>query len=190
LLRINQCSGSDCTAVFSEPLPLPDPPQQVLPVLIYVDGPLKICEGCNANTTIYFQGQASFLAKGDIKIDSSFLAWCAACPDQGGPGSDHDSFPRKSLLSFLTPGNLQVGFAANRDIMGVFYAGAQWETQRQTNVVGTVTASSFQMGNQVPRFFHVPQLSTVIAQTVFHPSGARWALTKSNWRVCRNPSCS
>ena len=198
LLRINQCKGGTaCTPdnpthwdVFSELPPLPDPPARVLPLLIYVDGALRICEGCS-NKTIYFQGQASLLVKGDIRIDSSLLPWCdsPSCVNQD-TGIDHEAFPRKSLFSFLTPGNLQVGFTSNRDVMGVFYAGVRWETQKQTNVVGTVTAGSFEMGNQVPKFFHVPQLSAVLTESVFRPSGAQWALTTSNWRVCRNPSCS
>lgn len=189
LLRVNQCNGVDCTAVFQESVLL-DPPQTILPPLFYVDGPLKLCEGCNANAAMYFRGHGTFLAKGDVRIDSSFLAWCPDCPDQGGAGSDHNAFPRKSLLTFVTPGNVRVGLGANRDVMGVFYAGGQWETQRQTNAVGTVTARSFQMGNQVPRFFHVPSLAKTIAKTIFRPAGSEWTVTTSNWRVCRDPACS
>ncbi|MFQ5944945.1 MAG: hypothetical protein ACE5NC_01670 [Anaerolineae bacterium] len=170
---------------------LSDVVNPVLPLLIYVDGPMKICEGFTCTTrTVLYEGHAFFLVKGDIRIDSSLLTSCPDCPDQGGAADDHDSFPRKNLLAFLTPGNVDIGFTADQDVMGVFYAGGQWATGFQTDLVGTVTAGSFDMGSQVPKFFHVPELVNILPETFFVPSGAEWSVPTSNWQECRNPTCS
>ncbi len=177
LLTIYQCAKADCTGTkgpLSESLPLPSPPQSVLPVLVYVDGAINICPGCNAQSFSY-QGHAIFLAKGDIAVDAALLTPCSPCPD-------HDSFPRKHTLALFTPGKVTVGLtASNPTIMAIIYAGQRWSTTKQTISVGTVAAGSFDMGSQVPRFFQVPALSSRLVATLFPPEGPKWKLNAALW---------
>ncbi len=179
LLTIYQCPIAPCDPGPPDInwQPLSHPTQPVRPALFYVDGSIKICEGCN-NKTFFYQGHAIFLAQGDIAIDPSLLTYCPACPD-------HDSFPQKNLLTFLTPGNIDMGFRSNRDMIGLFYAGGQWSSSKQTNVVGAITAESFDMGNQVPKFFQVRALTGSISETIVPVSAQRWSVTTSKWKECQ-----
>ncbi len=181
LLTIYQCTGATCDPGPPDANwePLSHPTQTVLPLLVYVDGPLIICDGCN-NKTILYQGHATFLARGDIVISASLLTYCPTCPDD----PDHSSFPQKNLLSFLTPGDISVGLKPQQEQMGLFYAGNQWSTAKQTIVVGAVTAKFFDMGTNVPRFFQVPALNATMSETVVAVSGSRWSVAASNWKEC------
>lgn len=176
---------------------------KVLPILVYVDGDLNICKGCN-NREFLYQGQAMFLAKGKISIDPNLLTLCtnnilapiacnATLNTTPADHSDHDldvnddhrSFPKKNLLTFLTPGDMDIGLTSNRDMIGIFYAGDTWKTTKQTNVVGAVTARIFDMGNQVPKFFQVPQLTNLLPETLFPPRQLKWKVATARWKECK-----
>jgi Tfp pilus assembly protein PilX len=173
--------------------------EPTLPVLIYVDGRLKICEDCNSSKPpFYFRGNAILLVKGDpgdtptstngsIVVDTDFLPACAArlvsgawttiCPDNTG-------VPNRNLFRFYTPGNVfmsATGGTAQRNHIGEYYAGGKWKTTKQTNVVGTVTAQVFDMGSQVPKFW---QAGLPHTQTAFPPTGPRWGLSRVRWKEC------
>jgi type IV pilus assembly PilX-like protein len=167
---------------------LSDPTNSVLPIMVYVDGPLKICEGCN-NKTFYYRGHAAFVAKGaasditsdhpSIAIDPHLLACANPCS-----AVDHSSFPQKNLFTFYTPGNIFMGLQANRDFMGQFYAGNKWKTTKQTNVLGGVTTRIFDMTDQVPSFWEVKMPFT---PTAFPPRGPRLSLFRVRWKECIGP---
>ena len=155
----------------------------VLPILVYVDGALKICEGCN-NKEFFYQGKAIFLAKGEIRIDSSLLTVCGVS-DLTCATADPNSFPQKHLLGFLTPSAMNIGLTSNRDMLGVFYSGDLWTTTKQTNIVGAMTAARFDMGNQVPSFFQVPKLAATLPETLFPPVKYLWRIELRNWKECQ-----
>ena len=194
LLTIYQCPVAPCDPGppdFNFWQPLSHATQPVLPVMLYVDGPIRICKDDTAAVlcpvqTFHYQGHATFLARGDITIEVDLLTDCPSCPDQGGVGNDHDSFPQKNLLTFLTPGNINMGTSiAGKDMMGLFYAGVQWTTAFDTEVVGAITAGFIDMGSQVPKFFQVPELGRTLSERLFPVGGPRWSLTASNWKECQ-----
>jgi len=192
LLTIYQCTGATCDPGPPDVnwQPLSHPTQPVLPALFYVDGPIKICKDDTPallcpNQTFLYQGHATFLARGDIAIEVTILPHCPSCPDQGGASNDHDSFPQKNLLTFLTPGNIDMGLTANRKMMGLFYAGVGWSTGFATSVAGAITAGFMDMGSQVPKFFQVPELDSTLSERLFLVGGPRWTVTASNWKECQ-----
>lgn len=161
----------------------------VLPMLLYVDGALRICKDCN-NKEFEYQGQAAFLAKGDMRIDPSLLTVCTDAAlntitcNTISPPDDPNSLVRKNLLSFLTPGTVEAGLQSNRDMMAIFYAGVAWKTSKQTNVLGAVTALSCDMGTNVPRFFQVPRLGSDLPKTLYPGRGPSYRLARVRWKEC------
>jgi hypothetical protein len=152
--------------------------QHILPLLIYVDGPVKVCEDCS-NKTFHYAGHAVFLAKDLIHIDPSLLTACAV------PCADAKSFPQKNSLGFLTPSDMNIGLRSNRDMMGIFYSGGTWTTAKQTNIVGAVAGTNFNMGSQVPSFFQVPALSRFLPETLFPAPKGIWRIAIRSWKECR-----
>ena len=172
-----------------------DPTRTTLPIMIYVDGQLKICPDCN-NKTWFYRGNAAIVAKGtaadtlantaktnfSIVIDAAFLA-CApnAAFTDCSTGVDTSSFPKKNLVTLYTPGSTIMGETSQRDFFGQFYSGIKWETSKSTNVLGAVTARVFNITANVPTFWEVKMPVTA---TAFPPRGPRMGVGIVRWKQC------
>jgi hypothetical protein len=196
-LRIYGCQDSACT---TKALLAPTNPDLdvVWPLLIYVGGSLKICPGAGCSgQTFFYQGHAIFLAKGtmaditgnlpSILIDAGLRARCDPLCDAA---EIHKTFPKRSALTFYTPGNIFLGMTGPRDFMGRFYAANKLTTTQQINVVGEATARVFDLGTQVPRFWEVPMALAPSglppqAPQAQPPRGpARWRVSLLRWKEC------
>jgi PilX N-terminal len=190
-LRFYACDGAACDLITPSNPDL----DVVWPLLIYVDGPLRICQGCLGQTFLY-QGHAIFLVRGNtaditgnqpsIAIDADLRALCDPCD----PAEIHKTFPKRSSLTFYTPGNIFLGMTGPRDFMGRFYAANKLTTTQQINVVGEATARVFDLGTQVPRFWEVPMalapsgLPTRAPQAQPPRGPARWRVGLLRWKEC------
>lgn len=169
---------------------LSDPSNSVLPILVYVDDRLKICEDCN-NKTFYFRGAAAFVVKGtssdissdlpSIAVDPNWLALPDGLPCPSPSSTNHCTFPQKSAIWFYTPGNIFMGLRAQVNQMGYWYAGNKWKTTKQTNVLGGVTARIFDVTGQVPSFW---QVNAPRSSTSFPPRGQRYSVSTTRWKEC------
>jgi hypothetical protein len=197
-LRIYACDPGCATMALLAPS---NPGADVVsPLLLYVDGPLKMCQGCSGQT-FFYQGHAIFLARGttadissnlpSIAIDAELRARCdPLCSEP----QVHTTFPQRSLLTFYTPGNIFLGTTGPRPYLGRFYAGNKLVTTQQIDLVGEATARLFDLGTQVPRFWEVklPLTPTALparARQGQPPRGAaRWTVSPLKWKECTGPA--
>jgi len=164
----------------------------VHPVLIYVDGDLQICVGCNKpQGEFYYQGHVNFLARGTIRAAPDWLTVCSdaqltpvTCNDTSAEPNDYTSFIQKNFLSFLSPGEIEVSLTSQRDIMAFFYAGVKWTSSKQTVLVGAVSAKECVMNN-VPKFFQSPQASKHIPDTMHPKRGPGYTVRGMTWKECQ-----
>ena len=131
-----------------------------------VNGILYIDNNANLNWTtshITYSGKASFLVTGNVQLSKNILT-----------ESGSVTFP-DNILGIMTPNRIDLGKNAQVSIMGMFYAENEIVVDKQTNVVGTIVSDYFNMGNNVPRIFQVPEAARKL------PNG----MIGSSQRVCR-----
>jgi hypothetical protein len=193
-LVVFACGDTACTT--RQPLAPGNPDADVVyPLLLYVDGPLKICVGGCANP-VQFLGHAAILARGNpadtatntntnvgsIVIGSTLLV-------QAVPPI-HTSFPQRSLLTLYTPGNIFLGSTGPVDVMARLHAGSRIVTTQKINFIGAATAATFDLGTQVPRFWAVRMPLTPTALPSLGPqaqpprSSPRLHVTTLRWKDC------
>ena len=119
---------------------------------IRINGDLTF-EGQGSSKTIHYSGRAAFLVDGDITVATN-LRSC----NNGNPTNTANSFPENNVLGFMATQNIELGDSSQLEIMGAFYAQDTVLMDKQTDVVGALVASYFDMGNQVPSIYHVPTL--------------------------------
>jgi len=122
---------------------------------IRVNGSLSF-SGQGNKDTLNYSGRCAFLAAENINIDVNLLS----C-NNGAPANIAASFPVNNCLGLMTKKDMLLGAgsgASQLDIMGAFYAQGKITSQKQTDVVGTFVSSFFDMTNQVPNIYQVPEL--------------------------------
>ena len=133
-----------------------DPSTNVLRIngQIRINGNLTFTGGGN-DRTINYSGKAAILVYGDITIDTD-LVTC----NNGNPNNILNSFPVNNIIGLMSSNNMYIGNTAQCDIMGAFYAQNMIKISKQTDVMGTIVSSYFDMGSQVPNIYQVPALAT------------------------------
>ena len=94
-----------------------------------------------------YTGKASLFATGNIGVNGSLVT------------SGNNSFPT-NVIGFMTPGNIALGDSSHVDIMGLFYAETKISIDKQTNLIGSIVANQYDLGNNVPAIYQVPQTAT------------------------------
>lgn len=152
----------------------------VYPVLIYIDGRLRLCPLC---TEMLYQGHAAILARGDatditadtasVSIEASFRPFCTESPCRA-------TFPQRNLFTIYTPGNLVLSTTGSTAIRvaGRFHAGNKLRTTGGVDIAGGAIARVLELGAPPPRFWEVrlPLTPTALA--------ARWSVTTVKWKQC------
>ncbi|MBU3912430.1 MAG: hypothetical protein KKD90_07610 [Candidatus Omnitrophica bacterium] len=111
---------------------------------VYIDGGNLNMNKIGADKTIIYSGTGSILVTGDVGINVNLLT-------QGS-----NSFP-SNILGIMTPNEISFN-ASNIDVMGVFYAEDTITVQKQTNIAGIIVSNYFNMGEQVPSIYQVPEV--------------------------------
>jgi len=132
-----------------------DPTTNVLRIngQIRIDGNLTFT-GQGNDRTINYSGRAALLVYGDVNIDSD-LVTC----NNGDPNNTANSYPVNNVIGIMSSNNMFIGNTAQCDIMGAFYAQNMIKISKQTDIMGTIVASYFDMGSQVPNIYQVPALA-------------------------------
>lgn len=118
---------------------------------IEVDGNLEFTGKAN-DQYINYTGRAAILARGDVIIDTDMLSMNA-------DGTTENSYPAANCLGVMAENNMYVGLSSQLKIMGAFYAQNTVQTTKQTIIMGTFVGNYFDMGNQVPDIYQVPELA-------------------------------
>ena len=66
--------------------------------------------------------------------------------------------------------------------MGLFYAGKTVTTNKQTDIVGTLVANSFDMTGQVPNIFQVPATVNYLPPGMIG-STSGWQMKVVSWQI-------
>jgi hypothetical protein len=111
--------------------------------IVYIDGgSLNMNKGTGQNKTINYSGRGSILATEDVEINVNLLTNGAS------------SFPN-NILGIMTPQDIEFD-SANINVMGMFYAEDEITSAKQTSIAGSFASNYFDMGQQVPSIFQVP----------------------------------
>ncbi len=110
--------------------------------------------GQGQNDTIYYSGRTALLVNGNVTLDTNLLS----C-NNGDPNNYANSFPEANVFGIMAEGDITMGSSSQLELMGAFYAQGVIESTKQTRVMGTFVANQFNMGNQVPDIYQVPELA-------------------------------
>ena len=99
---------------------------------------------------ITYTGTGSILVTGSTEIDANLVTPV--------PAAGQTTFP-DNILGIMTPNDISMGNGAQREVMGLFYAEGEVSTNMQTILLGTIVANQFNITNQVPKIFQVPEVS-------------------------------
>lgn len=116
---------------------------------LYVKGKLYVNGGTLGITgsTVEYTGTGTILVTGNVSINEDLLT------------VGDDSFPT-NIMAVMTPGNITMGTgagAAQLDVMGLFYAEGEVTSAKQTDLMGTIVTNYFNVSNQVPSIWQVPE---------------------------------
>lgn len=135
--------------------------------IVYVDGGNMNMNKQGNDDTITYSGSGSILVTGNVGINVNLFTPASA-----------NSFPT-NILGVMTPNSITFD-AAQIDVMGIFYAEDSIISQKQTDVAGTFAANYFDMGQQVPSIFQVPDVvdslppGMIASQSVWVISVVAW----------------
>jgi hypothetical protein len=91
-----------------------------------------------------YSGKGTILVSGAVTIDANLIT------------SGVESFPT-NIIGIMTPNDIDLGASSQKDIMGLFYAEGEVTTHKQTDIVGTLVTDYFNISDQVPSVFQVPE---------------------------------
>lgn len=95
--------------------------------------------------TITYQGKGSLTSSSNIGINCDLLTF------------SFSTFPRVDILGVMAVNAINFN-SAQINVMGVFYAQNQIVSQKQTSVAGTFFSNYFDMGQNVPSIYQVPEV--------------------------------
>jgi phage baseplate assembly protein gpV len=116
---------------------------------IRINGTLSFTGG-----TINYSGRCAILTTGNVSVDANLLS----C-NNGVPSNYANSFPVNNCLGIMSKANISLGTSSQLDMVGAFYAAGTISMAKQTNLMGTIVGSYFDIGNQVPNIYQVPSLA-------------------------------
>lgn len=134
--------------------------------LVYIDGGTLNINGGE----ITYTGNGSMLVTGDVTIDSDFVT-----------PSGSVTYPN-NIIGIMTPGTINIGTTAQMKAMGLFYAENSVIMSKQTQVVGSLVSNYFNLGNQVPKIFHVPEQVNNLPEYMIG-GNAGWAIKIISWQL-------
>jgi len=145
--------------------------------IIYIDG--DSLELGKKNNPIEYSGKGTIVvveANGDITggeiiVHGDLLAEGAYAEGGGFPNN---------VLGLIT-NNLELATGeSQRKMTGAFFAENQIETGKQTEIAGTLVSNYFDIGNQVPKIYEVPELATNLPKGIIE-GAPDWHINTSQW---------
>ncbi len=167
----NGFSYGDCA---SNCITMTDAGEMEIQGIVYVTGSNDLLM---SGADITYEGSGSILVTGDATIDVNLLV-------DGTLGKN--SYPT-NILGIMTPNDIVVGAGSQTNVMGLFYAEGEVETNMQTNLVGTIVANQFNITNQVPSIFQVPEVANNLPHGMIGGEAVNFIKIVS-WQKIDNPS--
>ncbi|MCX5771249.1 MAG: hypothetical protein NTZ09_13415, partial [Candidatus Hydrogenedentes bacterium] len=118
----------------------------------YINGSLTLT-GQGNDRTMYYTGRGAILVNGNATIDANLLTLNA-------DGTTALSYPAANCFGVMASGDMSVGGSSQLDLMGGFYAQGTVTSSFQSTTMGTFVGNFFNMGNQVPEIYQVPELAS------------------------------
>jgi hypothetical protein len=112
--------------------------------IVVVEGDVNFNKVGNEKTILY-QGKGAIASAGSIGINCDLLTF------------SFSTFPRVEILGVMAANAITFN-SAQINVMGVFYAENQIASQKQTSVAGTFFSNYFDMGQNVPSIYQVPDV--------------------------------
>jgi len=138
-----------------------------------------------SDQTINYTGKGTILAYdslggnvgGNVSIAADLVT---VNPD----GTEALSFPGNNLLGVMAAGDMFIGPTSQLDIMGGFYAQGTISINKQTRILGTIVADSFDLGQNIPKIYEIPGLINAWAPQMRMVGGAEpgQVLFPVSWR--------
>lgn len=141
---------------------------------IKIDGMLSFSGG-----TTSYSGRCAFMTTGDVNINASLLS----C-NNGAAANYANSYPVSNCIGIMSKTNINMGTgsgASQLDIMGALYAQGTITSAKQTNLLGTIVSSNFNITKNVPNVYQVPELANNLPQGMIG-SNPIMVLKMVSWR--------
>jgi len=141
--------------------------------MILVDGDVVLEKAGNEKAIVYTGKRTLTAAKtpdgagGNVTIECNLVTF----PD--------DTFPKYDFLGVMAEDTITFN-SAGINVMGVFYAENKIVSQKQTNVAGSFVSNYFDMGQNVPAIFQVPETTYNLPPGMIG-SVHIWAIKKITW---------
>ncbi len=126
--------------------------------IIQINGAIHI----NGNLTfdkadLFYTGRAAVMIEGAVSNKANLMT-------VNSPNNVNDyamSFPVRNCLGLMSRGDMALceKGAAQTRILGAFYSAGRVSSDMQTQCMGTMVGTNFEMGNAVPDIFQVPSLA-------------------------------
>jgi hypothetical protein len=176
------------------------PANSANPLLLYMPSLTPAVTGFNVQrvggpTNYGVRGSAIVVTNGLVQIEEIWESCLTA--GAGTPCQNHQ-FNRDSLFTVMTTGDMNLGKStSNIDrIMGLFYAGGILTAQKQTNILGSITAfrlcfaggtSPCSPGGQVPSFFEADPNANSLVRAIVFGGGPPWTIISAPrfWVECK-----
>ncbi|HOZ48406.1 MAG TPA: hypothetical protein PLO37_06965 [Candidatus Hydrogenedentes bacterium] len=144
---------------------------------VEVNGNLQIEGKAGGGTaSLYYTGRAAILVHGNVILDSDLVP----C-NNGNPNDYVRSFPERNFLGLMAEQDMLVGVQSQIRMMGGFYAQGTVTSNKQSLVCGSFVAEYFDMGQQVPDIYQVPEVADNLPLGMIG-NWPIWAFSPLSWR--------
>ncbi len=114
---------------------------------LLINGIILLPGSFTVSGNVRYTGRGTFYSPGDVVFEDNLL------PAEG------QTFPTTTVLGCIAKGNMVVGDTSQANLIGAFFAQGVVKTTKQTDVVGSLVGSYYDMGTNVPSIFQVPSLA-------------------------------
>jgi len=112
--------------------------------IVVVEGDVNL-EKEGSDKTLVYEGKGALASAGSVGINCNLLTFSLS------------SYPSGDILGVMAANEISFN-SAGINVMGVFYAENQITSQKQTSVAGTFFSGYFDMGQNVPSIYQVPDV--------------------------------
>ncbi len=143
--------------------------------IVYIEGNVSMdIEG--SDKVIEYSGSGSIVAEGEANINVNLIT---------DNNYGQASFPEHHNLGIMTPSKITFD-AANINVMGTFYAENEISVQKQTSIAGTIVSNYFDISEQVPNIYQVPELANNLPDGMIN-SEPHWNIAIDTWKDLDSP---
>jgi len=118
--------------------------------------------------TVEYQGRGSLTSTGSVGINCNVITQSIS------------TYPKEDILGVMAADTISFN-SAQINVMGVFYAENQIVSEKQTSVAGTFFSNYFDMGQNVPSIYQVPETAQYLPPGMIGDARI-WTVKRMTWR--------